>query len=64
MSSVDIIVPCYNEEAVLETFYRVTEEALSSMTGYQCAICPFPAISEKKLPCMPGLSIPPAILSS
>lgn len=35
MSSVDIIVPCYNEEAVLETFYRVTEEALSSMTGYQ-----------------------------
>ena len=35
MRSVDIIVPCYNEEDVLETFYRVTEETVSSMAGYQ-----------------------------
>ncbi len=34
MSSVDIVVPCYNEEAVLETFYRVTEDIVSSMAGY------------------------------
>lgn len=34
MSSVDIIVPCYNEEAVLETFYKVTESVVSSMAGY------------------------------
>ncbi|MCD2492046.1 glycosyltransferase family 2 protein [Lacrimispora sp. NSJ-141] len=35
MISVDIIVPCYNEEEVLETFYKVTEETVSAMAGYQ-----------------------------
>ena len=35
MTSVDIIVPCYNEEEVVETFYRVTDGVVASMTGYQ-----------------------------
>ena len=35
MRSVDIIVPCYNEEEVLETFYQVTEGIVSSMAGYR-----------------------------
>ena len=35
MRSVDIIVPCYNEEEVLETFYQVTESVVSAMEGYQ-----------------------------
>ena len=34
MNSVDIVVPCYNEEEVLETFYQVTEEVVASMAGY------------------------------
>lgn len=35
MISVDIIVPCYNEEEVLETFYQVTDGIVSAMAGYQ-----------------------------
>ena len=35
MNSVDIIVPCFNEEEVLETFYETTEKVVSSMAGYQ-----------------------------
>ena len=35
MKTVDIIVPCYNEEEVLETFYETTESVVSSMEGYQ-----------------------------
>ena len=35
MKTVDIIVPCYNEEEVLETFYETTENVVSSMEGYQ-----------------------------
>ena len=34
MKTVDIVVPCYNEEEVLETFYQVTDGIVSSMAGY------------------------------
>lgn len=34
MISVDIIVPCYNEEEVLDTFYEVSNGIVSQMAGY------------------------------
>ena len=34
MKTVDIVVPCYNEEEVLETFYQVTDDIVSAMAGY------------------------------
>ncbi|MEI3175104.1 MAG: glycosyltransferase family 2 protein [Lachnospiraceae bacterium] len=34
MKTVDIVVPCYNEEEVLETFYQVTDGIVSAMAGY------------------------------
>lgn len=34
MISVDIIVPCYNEQEVLDTFYDVTNGIVSQMAGY------------------------------
>lgn len=34
MTSVDIIVPCYNEEEGLSIFYQETQKVLSSLSGY------------------------------
>ncbi len=34
MTSVDIIVPCYNEEEGLALFYQETQKILDGMTGY------------------------------
>ena len=34
MITVDIIVPCYNEEAVLPTFYAETQKVLDQIPGY------------------------------
>ena len=34
MKTVDVIVPCYNEEEVIETFYSVTSSVVSSLDGY------------------------------
>lgn len=34
MKTIDIVVPCYNEEEVLETFYQVTDGIVSAMAGY------------------------------
>ena len=34
MKTVDIIVPCYNEEAVLPTFYRETQKILDTLVDY------------------------------
>ncbi len=34
MTSVDIIVPCYNEEEGLAPFYQETQKILDGMTGY------------------------------
>lgn len=34
MTTVDIIVPCYNEEAVLPTFYAETQKVLDQIPGY------------------------------
>lgn len=34
MKTIDIIVPCYNEEEGLPTFYRETQKVLDSISGY------------------------------
>ena len=34
MTSVDIIVPCYNEEEGLALFYQETQKILDGVTGY------------------------------
>ena len=34
MKTIDIVVPCYNEEEVLETFYRETSRVLDSLDSY------------------------------
>lgn len=33
--TIDIIVPCYNEEEVLQTYYTETEKVVSTLTSYQ-----------------------------
>ena len=35
MKTVDLIVPCYNEEEVIETFYRETDGVVSQIDGYR-----------------------------
>ena len=71
---ISIIVPCYNEEKALPAFYRaVMTEAGTALPGYWKAsplqipgadTSPFPAISEKKLPCMQGCRTLPEITVS
>ena len=34
MKTVDIIVPCYNEEPVLTSYYNETEKVVSGIQGY------------------------------
>lgn len=35
MKTVDIVVPCYNEEDVLQLFYTETQKVLDSVSGYR-----------------------------
>ncbi len=35
MKNIDIVVPCYNEQDVLTTFYRETEKVVSAIDGYR-----------------------------
>lgn len=35
MKTVDLVVPCYNEEEVIETFYRETDKVVSQINGYR-----------------------------
>ena len=35
MKTVDLVVPCYNEEEVIETFYRETDKVVSQIAGYR-----------------------------
>ncbi len=34
MKTIDIIVPCYNEQEVLDTFYRETSKVIDTLTDY------------------------------
>ena len=34
MESIDIIVPCYNEEEVIKIFYKETKKVLSNISTY------------------------------
>lgn len=35
MKTIDVVVPCFNEEAMLEMFYRESEKIYKNIEGYR-----------------------------